>query len=145
MTSFFEMNVRGFNDRKKHAPVRHLLRNLSIPPSFGCLLETRVLEDQAARILTSTFPGWSYYTNYSHHRLGKIWFVSSPSTKTFLLHVSAQQITALIEVPNQPQFVCTAVYASNFQAERTLLWNDLRYIQAYYIATGTPWVLLASP
>lgn len=52
MAGFF-WNIRGFNKTTKHGVVRNWLREKSI--LFGCLIETRVMESIAAKILDGEF------------------------------------------------------------------------------------------
>jgi len=75
MSSFFSWNTRGFNQPRKHNIVRSWIQ--AVRPSFGSFLETRVQETNSLSVLKSILPGWSYLTNYDHHRLGRTWVVSS--------------------------------------------------------------------
>lgn len=141
MTSFFAWNMRGFNKPRKHTAVKKWLQ--LVKPVFGCLLETRVQEGNHLPIHNSCFPGWQVITNYDHHRLGRIWFCFSDAVHVTLLFKSAQTITCGIQVVASGEtFICSAVYASNFAAERLTLWNDLRDIESAYASQSLPWILI---
>ena len=63
MAGFF-WNVRGFNKLLKHSVVKEWVRGSDM--KFGCVLETRVKEIKAGKILNSVFGDWSAMTNYEH-------------------------------------------------------------------------------
>lgn len=111
MSGFF-WNMRGFNKSTKHAVVRDWIRNHSL--QFGGLLETRVKEGRAGRIVGSVFNNWSFMSNYEHHHLGRIWVVWGPSIRMTPIFKSSQLITCsvLIDGKNEEIF-CSFVYASN--------------------------------
>lgn len=72
MTSFF-WNVRGFNKDLKHSIVEEWVRSNKM--SFGGILETRVKENKAERIIKTVFKGWVSITNYEFSQGGRIWLV----------------------------------------------------------------------
>lgn len=74
MSSFF-WNVRVFNKPLKHSVMKEWLNNKDM--KFGCILETRVKEKKAERILGSVFKDWSSMTNYEHSQGGRIWLLCS--------------------------------------------------------------------
>lgn len=55
MAGFF-WNVRGLNKLLKHSVVTDWVKKNSL--EFGCVLETRVKESKAGKILNSVFGGW---------------------------------------------------------------------------------------
>ena len=110
---------------------------------FGFLTETRVKQENHYKIMRSALPGWKSITNYDYNRLGKIWFCWKDEVVVTLLHKSAQIITCAVQNPvNGEQFICSAIYASNFMAERRLLWEDIRATRAAYEHLSLPWILL---
>ena len=110
---------------------------------FGCLTETRVKQENHYKIMRYALPGWKSITNYDYNRLGKIWFCWKDEVVVMLLHKSAQIITCAVQNPvNGEQFICSAIYASNFMAERRLLWEDIRATRAAYEHLSLPWILL---
>lgn len=141
MTSFFSWNMRGFNQPRKHNAVRNWVSTVRL--SFGSLIETRVQESHSEAILGSTFPDWSYVTNYDHHRLGRIWVVWSRDVMITPLLKSSQHITSLIQVlASGMKFVCSFVYASNFANERRQLWGDMCYVHSHLLSPATPWLVV---
>ena len=113
MRSFFAWNMRGFNMSRKHVAVHRWI--MKEKPLFGCLMETRVREENHSKCMKAALPGWSSITNYDHHRLGKIWFCWSDRVQVTMLHKSSQVITCVIQIPEtKEQFICSAVYASKF-------------------------------
>lgn len=78
MTGFF-WNMRGFNRSSKHKVVRSWIFNKDL--QFGCLLETRVKENKAMKIVETIFPGLSFLNNYEYNRKGRIWVVWSPQVR----------------------------------------------------------------
>lgn len=140
MTSFFAWNVRGFNKMRKHKNVRTWIN--SARPAFGCLLETRVHQDRCQEIITTTFPGWKHLTNYDFHRLGRIWFVWSEAVDVEPLSRCSQSITVRIRTVSGDYFLCSCVYASNFQRERLLLWDELSGVKDQYNSGDIPWIIL---
>lgn len=140
-TSFFAWNMRGFNLPRKQNVLKDWIH--AVNPLFGCLLETRVQEDQHAFIMASSLQGWQALTNYDHHRLGRIWVLWTDAVVVNPIHKSAQSITCTIEIKSSGhQFICSFVYASNFVEERIHLWEEIREIQRTNIHLSLPWILL---
>lgn len=48
---------------------------------FGCLLETRVMENKAPNIVNKVFPNWCFISNYEYNRLGSIWVIWKKSVR----------------------------------------------------------------
>jgi len=140
MSSFFSWNTRGFNQPRKHNIVRSWIQ--AVRPSFGSFLETRVQETNSLSVLQSILPGWSYLTNYDHHRLGRTWVDSSDVVVMTLLTKSSQHITCSVQiVGTREQFICSFVYASNFPSERRILWGDLCQLRSALIPPTTSWIV----
>ena len=70
MSSFF-WNVREFNKSLKHYVVKVWIGNKEM--KFGCILETRVKEKKAGKIIKEGFREWSVMTNYDCSPGGRIW------------------------------------------------------------------------
>lgn len=73
MMLFFAWNTRGFNKMRKHKNVQSWVATSN--PTFGCLLETRVKEENSSQIISRVFTRWEYETNYDYRNLGRIWLV----------------------------------------------------------------------
>lgn len=112
MTGFF-WNVRGFNKSNKHSVVRDWIQKETL--TFGCLIETRMQENRASRIISSVFRDWSSMSNYEFNRLGRIWVVWKNNVRVTPVFKSGQMITCSVLVEgNEDEFFVSFVYASNF-------------------------------
>lgn len=140
MTGFF-WNVRGFNKSNKHSVVRDWIQKESL--TFGCLLETRVKEHRANKIISKVFHDWSSMTNYEHHRLGRIWVVWRNNVRLTPVFKSGQMITCSVLTEESPEeFLVSFIYASNYVEDRKELWEDLKnhYDMPMFRAKG--WMIL---
>lgn len=141
MTSFFSWNIRGFNLPQKHLVLREWVRAENL--CFGCLTETRVQFGKYEGVMQSALPGWKCITNYEFNPLGRIWFCWKDDVVVTLLHKSAQIISCAVQVPaTGEQFICSAIYASNFVAERRSLWEEIRGTRNAYGHLSLPWILM---
>lgn len=139
MSSFF-WNVRGFNKPVKHSVMKEWLRNSEM--KFGCILETRVKEKKAERILSSVFRDWSSMTNYEHSKGGRIWLLWRDSVRLTPVYKTEQLITVSVALEEEEDFFCTFVYASNSVEERKLLWDDLCHHHNSPIFRNKAWMIM---
>ncbi|XP_010463164.1 PREDICTED: uncharacterized protein LOC104743817 [Camelina sativa] len=140
MSGFF-WNMRGFNKSKKHSIVRDWLQTESL--QFGCLLETRVQETKAPRIISSVFRGWSSITNYEFNDLGRIWVVWKEDVRVTPVFKSGQVVTcSILLLGNTMEFFVSFVYAYNLAEERKELWEDLKSHFDSPLFTNQPWVIV---
>lgn len=72
----FCWNIRGLNSLSRQVFVRSWVGINK--PLIGGILETHVSEDNASSILSSTFPGWKWESNYSSVTGGRIWDCLGP-------------------------------------------------------------------
>ena len=138
--SLFAWNTRGFNKMRKQTALCSWIK--STKPSFGCLVETRVREENSVSILNSALPHWNFITNYEHHYLGKIWVCWAGNVSVNLLFKSDQCITVWVTSESGEKFLCSCVYASNFAVARQHLWNELAYIKAQYVLPAVSWIVM---
>ena len=139
--SGFYWNIQGFNKNKKHTVVKEWIRRGGM--KFGCLIETRVKENRAERIVSSVFQNWSIISNYENHRLGRIWVVWSPEVRVTPCFKTNQIITCSVLLEGmEEEFFCSFVYASNCAEERKELWNDLKDHQNSPMLKDKPWIVL---
>lgn len=122
MSEFF-WNIRGFNKSNKQLVVKEWIQKNAM--EFGGLLETRVKERKVDCIVASTFKDWSMVCNYEFNRLERIWVVWSKKVKLNVVFKSGQMISCAIEVDGMNEFICSFIYASNFEEERKELWRDI--------------------
>lgn len=139
MTGFF-WNVRGFNKSTKHGVVRSWLRDTTI--LFGCIIETRVKESKAGKIVDEVFRDWNFMANYEHNRLGRLWVVWRPEVRMTPVYKSAQLITCSVLLPGEEEFFCSFIYAYNTMEERKDLWEDLRCHSDATSFQNKKWMLL---
>lgn len=139
MSGFF-WNIRGFNKNSKHLVVKEWIRKIDF--QFGCLIETRVKEKKAKLVLEKVFPGWSYITNYDHHRLGRIWVVWNPRVRVTPCFQSAHMTTVSVLLDGRVDEVfCSFIYGFNLEEERKELWRDLKSHQDSPIIQKRPWIV----
>ena len=140
MSSIFAWNMRGFNMPRKQKAVRYWVSAAKL--SFGCLLETRVKEENFQKIFDSTFPGWSYVHNYSSHRLGRIWVCWSDAVEIIPVSTSAQMITVWVRFKaSGDTFLASFVYASNCVVERRELWSEMETISNSVAGDTNAWII----
>ena len=126
---------------RKHREVRRWVQAEKF--YFGCLLETRVQHEKYGECMASALPEWASLANYDYHPLGRIWFCWSDKVIVTKLHMSDQIITCAVQVfETGEQFICSAVYASNSEAERRRLWDEIRGTQAAYSHLDVPWIVM---
>ena len=83
MSSFF-WNIRGFNKPLKQSVVKEWLSKKDM--KFGCILETRVKEKKAEKILKYVFRDSSAMTNYEHICGGRIWVLWRDNVRMTLVY-----------------------------------------------------------
>lgn len=106
------------------------------------MLETRVKESKAGKILNSVFRDWSAMTNYEHSQGGRIWLVWRESVRMIPVYKSDQIITCSVGVQNEENFFCTFIYASNGAEERKVLWGDLCDHHSSPMFRNKAWILM---
>lgn len=136
----FSWNVRGFNKELKHSVVAEWIENREF--KFGCVLETRVKESKAEKILNKVFRDWSSITNYEDSSGGRIWFLWRDSVRITPVYKTDQLVTVKVELGNEEGFYCTSVYASNQVEERKVLWGDLIHHHESPSFKNKAWMIL---
>ena len=139
MSSFF-WNIRGFNKTLKQSVVKEWLSNKEM--MFGCILETRVKEKKAERILSTVFKDWSSMTNYEHSGGGRIWLLWRDTVRLTPVYKSDQLITVSVALQDEEEFMCTFVYASNQADERKGLWEDICYHHDSPLFQHKAWIIM---
>ena len=132
--------MRGLNKVLKHFVVSEWLRSSDL--KFGCILETRVKERKAGRILNTVFRDWSSITNYEDSQGGRIWFLWRDTVRVTPVYTSDQLITVMVELQDEVTFFCTCIYASNQVDERRVLWEDLAHHHDSPSMKNKAWMLM---
>lgn len=138
MACFF-WNVRGFNKDLKHSVVTEWVKNREL--KFGCILETRVKEGKAEKILNKVFRDWSWITNYEDSRGGRIWLVWKDMIRMTPVYKSDQIITCIVELQGEEGFYYSCIYASNQAEERKVLWEDLMHHHSSSSFKNKAWII----
>lgn len=139
MSCFF-WNVRGFNKDLKHSVVTEWVNRREM--KFGCILESRVKEGKAGRILNKVFRDWSSITNYEDSSGGRIWLIWRNEIRMTPVYKSDQIITCSVELKGEAEFYCSCIYASNQVDERKTLWEDLAYHHKSPIFKNKAWIIM---
>lgn len=140
MTSIFAWNMRGFNKPCKQKAVQSWVKVAKL--SLGCLVETKVREENFLGVFNATFPGWQCLHNYSHHRLGRIWVCWSDEVDVVPVLISGQMIMCWVRFKSTKDvFLASFVYASNCMIERRELWRDMDIISRSVASGINPWVI----
>ena len=92
------------------------------------ILEARVRTSNKDRIFTSVLSGWGLLHNYDLTLLGRIWVCWNPSVVSITaMHCTDQAILCYITVlKDNSSFFCSAIYVSNNQIDRRVLWSHLQ-------------------
>lgn len=69
----FIMNLRGMNQPHKQQEVKDFLVANKI--EIASLLETKIKEDKAKKVLNKVFSRYKSITNYNSHYNGRIWLL----------------------------------------------------------------------
>ncbi|XP_077212858.1 uncharacterized protein LOC143847974 [Tasmannia lanceolata] len=83
---------------------------------------------------------WTYYANFDHTILGRIWVVWDPRVLNFLIHSdSCQHVHGEVHYIHSPiHYALTSIYAKNSGLERRNLWNSIRSLSSII---NSPWIV----
>ncbi|XP_013739623.2 uncharacterized protein LOC106442489 [Brassica napus] len=109
---------------------------------FGCILETRVKEKKAEKILSSEFRDWSAITNYEHSGGGRIWLLWRERVCMTPVFKTDQLITCSVVLQDEEEFLCSFVYASNEVEGRKVLWEDLCHHSNSPMFRNKAWMIM---
>ena len=139
--SGFSWNVRGLNKSSKHSVIKRWIEEQHF--QFGCLLETRVREDNSLRLSAGLFRDWSVLTNYEYNPRGRIWVLWRSNVRLSPIYKSEQMITCSVKLEEQEtEFFCSFVYALNLGEQRRTLWQELRDHFDSPIIRNKPWLIV---
>lgn len=137
MIKILTWNVRGLNTSDKQKEVKSLM--LTHDPEICCLVETKIKDENKDAIAKSAFGDWELVENNEYHENGRIWVLYRRHLKVEVKYKSAQMVTCLVEAKNIPvQFMCSAVYAFNYEGARQSLWEEMVVTKNNH---NLPWIL----
>ncbi|XP_074290333.1 uncharacterized protein LOC141617062 [Silene latifolia] len=118
-------NIRGFNKLAKNLEVLHFLKTKKI--DILGLLETRVKQSKAKRILKTKFSKYNHCCNYNSHHNGRIWLLWDPaSVNLSILQEEAQVVHCFVHhLSTGRKFHLSVVYGSNSAVYRRRLWDSM--------------------
>lgn len=132
-------NVRGINSSRKLSELKNFI--CKYDGNLLCLVETKVQEDKASRILKDHFLGWSFVSNHANDGSGRIWVLFKDHLRVNLLSSSAQGIHCHVSHTTHLEYIfLSCIYAANVPALRTALWDELLAIKD--CMTSVPWLLV---
>ena len=140
MIKLVAWNIRGLNDPLMQKELSTFVRVHSL--SVVCILEARVRNSNKDIIFNSILPGWGLLHNYEHASLGRIWVCWNPRVVSIVaLLCTDQAILCYITIlKDNNSFFCSAIYASNNQIDKRVLWSHLQWCAS---SVGSkPWFLV---
>ncbi|XP_074293053.1 uncharacterized protein LOC141619954 [Silene latifolia] len=131
-------NIRGGNDPIKQQEVLEFLRLHQV--DIMGVLETRIKEKKAKKVIHNKFKAFKVICNYNAHVNGRIWLVWKPTTVDIHpLIIHPQFIHCeVFHHATYTKFHLTMIYASNNARARDDLWHNLRTISTQV----HKWILL---
>ncbi|XP_075079966.1 uncharacterized protein LOC142165276 [Nicotiana tabacum] len=132
-------NVRGFNKAYKQKEFKLFLKNNSI--CVIAVLEHRVKEHNATKIISKFGRGWGWCHNYQYSSRGRIWILWDPNYICYnMVSMSEQYIHGSVSIHKlNLLFNLTVVYGSHTIDDRRRLWAELRSL--YHTQQG-PWAVM---
>lgn len=142
MMKIFCHNIRGLNNPQRQLELKNWIA--SNRPILGGILETHVQQDNAASILSRTFPGWRYDFVYSPQaENGRIWIIWDPAISVFIYNKTDQVITCgVFDQSTRLSFSVSFIYARNCRIARRELWSSLEELNQNSLLRNLPWLLL---
>ncbi|XP_074301073.1 uncharacterized protein LOC141632425 [Silene latifolia] len=121
-------NIRGGNDPIKQPEVLEFLRLHQV--DIMGVLETRIKEKKAKKVIHNKFKAFKVICNYNAHVNGRIWLVWKPTTVDIHpLIIHSQFIHCeVFHHATYTKFHLTMIYASNNARARDDLWHNLHTI-----------------
>lgn len=137
--SIFFWNTRGLNKKERRADLKEQLAKWL--PSLVGLVETKVKESKAFRVI-KCFPNhWIAFNNYNHSPRWRIWVGWDPHIwKCNIISSSSQQITAACTNAGGLFIYISIIYGANYQSQRVSLWMELIHLSG--ITENSPWAVI---
>lgn len=130
-------NLRGLNDTLKQKEAKKFINNNKL--SLIGLLEHKIKEVNAKRVLNFICPQWHFAHNYDHAPIGRIFVCWDPhKCDVNVLGKSNQHIHCEVHALHSGmRFFTTFVYGANDHVDRQDLWSSMLNLK-----TVSPWVTL---
>ncbi|KAF8413454.1 hypothetical protein HHK36_001441 [Tetracentron sinense] len=131
-------NVRGLNNGVRQRDVRDFVKANKL--HLVSLVETKVQEVNADRIMSKCTRHWQRIDNYSHATNGRIWLLwDSLELNVQPLSISKQAIHVTVSCRDwTSDAIVSVVYGSNVRVEREDLWRELLAIAHNH---NLPWMV----
>ncbi|XP_058776813.1 uncharacterized protein LOC131651162 [Vicia villosa] len=119
-------NVRELNKKERHLEIKAHLKRLQVP--CMALLETKVKENNAARIRQTFGNDWDWIDNYDYHPNGRIWVMWKHKELKVKIQTKGDQFIHCELSDNYGHKLCliTFIYAHNQLMERKKLWKEIK-------------------
>ncbi|KAK4732287.1 hypothetical protein R3W88_025275 [Solanum pinnatisectum] len=123
-------NIRGMNKLHKQKELKLFVKENKV--SIIAVLEHKIKENMANKIVRKTLPGWKYEANYEYSNKWRIWLIWNPQLiECVILSKSEQYIQGRIKLRSRSlTFLFVAVYGLHTIQSRKSLWDDLRVLNA---------------
>jgi hypothetical protein len=137
--NFLIWNVRGLNHPSKQREVKSLINIHKI--GLICLIETRVKENEAAKIRDAITSDWGFVFNYEKHFLGRIWVCwKKTDYEVTVIDKCDQSINCCIKsLKTNLCWFHSFVYGANKGLDRKLLWSNLSAMKTK--VDDSPWMI----
>ncbi|XP_009602893.1 uncharacterized protein LOC142168793 [Nicotiana tabacum] len=132
-------NVRGVNKVYKQKEVKKFITNNDV--GLIAILNNRVKEENASRVINKITTNWRWCANYSHSSKGRIWIVWDPNSVEFEISgMSVQAIHGTISISQlQIKITMSAVYGMHTIETRKDIWEELRSVNN---SVQGPWLAI---
>ncbi|XP_075101938.1 uncharacterized protein LOC142177361 [Nicotiana tabacum] len=132
-------NVRGLNKTYKHKELRIAIKENKM--GLLTVLEHRIKECKAEKIIKKIVPGWEWVSNYGNNTTGRFWILWNPHVICFtLLEMDPQFIHGQIKVHEANlAFSFIAIYGLHTIQDMRSLWRKLKELEG--IQHG-PWIAM---
>lgn len=121
-------NTRGLNKIHKQKELKLFMKENKV--SIIAVIEHKVKENVASRIIQKIAPGWKFEANYEHTDKGRLWVLWDPQViDCTMMSQSDQYIQCRVVMrSNTMVFILVAIYGLHNIHDRLKLWEDLRVL-----------------
>ena len=131
-------NVRGLNKAAHVLEVKNIV--FSQKPSMFCLIENKLRRNKIQLFMESWGNKWTCINNIEyHHKCRILIMINSDLWSSYVISMSKQHITCMLNNTAGAQCIVTVIYALNLESERKTLWKQLEKEANTFI---TPWCII---